>query len=196
MEGDDLVRARDGRFDYLTCWEGRDTAILDRFDLYERDCERVRRRGAARSVLYGTVVYLKRLGHPHNELEIDFTCPYDGPAVCNPTFLVHSHKRLVLRGDGPTRQLGDQGWVWGMAPRVLGGLTTWVRVTMRATDAHGHRYRQTLTCPSGAVEVELPEPDSFHGTTQPQSAPTPRAKPLAGRHDCSPPVRSLDPSEQ
>jgi hypothetical protein len=73
--GADIIRARDGRLDYIDCWTGRDTVVLDRFDFYENNCERVRRRGAARSVLYGAAVYRKGWGHDANELALAVTCP-------------------------------------------------------------------------------------------------------------------------
>jgi RTX calcium-binding nonapeptide repeat (4 copies) len=180
--GADIVRTRDGRFDYIACLAGRDTVVLDRFDLYEPSCERVKRRGAARSVLYGAAVYRKRWGHDTNELAIGFTCPYDGPRVCDPTFRVRSRRGPVLTGVGRTRELGNQEWVWTMRPEVLHALSHWTRVTMQTRDALGRRYRQTIVCPDGAVEVEPP----YEGESVAARIP------LSDSRTCQPPLSGLD----
>jgi hypothetical protein len=180
--GADTVRARDGRLDYIDCWGGHDTVVLDRFDLYERSCERVERRGAARPVLYGAAVYRKRWGHDTNELAIGFTCPYDGPRVCDPTFRVRSRRGLVLTGVGRTRELGNQEWLWTMRPEVLHALSHWTRITMQARDALGRRYRQTIVCPDGAVEVEPP----YEGESVTARIP------LSDSRTCQPPLLGLD----
>ena len=180
--GADIVRARDGRLDYIDCFAGRDTVVLDRFDLYERSCERVKRRGAARPVLYGAAVYRRRWGHDTNELAIGFTCPYDGPPVCDPTFTVRSRRGRVLTGVGRTRELGNQEWLWSLRPEVLHALSHWVRITMQTRDALGRRHRQTLVCRDGAVEVEPPyEGESLAART-----------PLPDSRTCQPPLLGLD----
>ncbi len=195
-EGADLVRARDGRLDYIDCWDGRDTAVLDRFDLYERDCERVRRRGVARPVLYGAGVHETASG-TFKELEIDFTCPFDGARVCDPIFLVHSSHGRVLRGWVKTRRLGDQGWLWTLRPRVLVRLTKWARITMVAHDALGRPFRQTLVCPRGVVVNDYEEPyegeSAAVGHGHASSANDGGARPLTNSRTCWPPILSLNP---
>ncbi len=42
--GSDTIKARDGERDKVSCGSGRDTAIADKKDRVDRDCERVRRR--------------------------------------------------------------------------------------------------------------------------------------------------------
>jgi RTX calcium-binding nonapeptide repeat (4 copies) len=180
--GADIVRARDGSLDYIDCFAGRDTVVLDRFDLAERSCERVRRRGAARPVIYGAALYRKRWGHDTNELAIGFTCPYDGPRVCDPTFRVRSRRGLVLTGVGRTRALGNQEWLWTLHPGVLHALSHWTRITMLSRDALGRRHRQTIICVEGAVEVDPP----YEGESVAARVP------LSDNRTCDPPLFGLD----
>jgi RTX calcium-binding nonapeptide repeat (4 copies) len=191
--GGDVVTARDGRFDYIECLEGRDTVMLDRFDLYERDCERVRRRGVARSVLYGAGVYETASGQ-FKELEIDFTCPFDGPRVCDTTFDVYTSRHRVLHGFVTTRGLGDQGWLWDLRPRTLVALTNWARITMRTRDALGRPYTQTIVCPEGVTVSEYSEPEGALKSARryPRGG---AAHPLTNSRTCRPPLSSLDPFE-
>jgi hypothetical protein len=65
---------------------------------------------------------------------------------------------LVLNAVVSERELGDWEWTWTMRREVLDALSNWTRVTMRARDALGRRYRQTLVCPDRAVEVSPIDP--------------------------------------
>lgn len=67
--GDDRIRARDTSSDQLDCGEGRDTALLDGFDL-PFDCERSRRSAPGRAVAEGT------------DFAVVVWCPADLPRAC------------------------------------------------------------------------------------------------------------------
>lgn len=115
-------------------------------------------------------------------MAIAFTCPYDGPRACDPTFRVRSRRGWVLTGVGRTRELGSQEWLWTMRPGVLHALSHWARVTMQTRDALGRRYRQTIVCPDGAVEVEPP----YEGESVAARIP------LSDSRTCQPPLFGLD----
>ncbi|MDX6679603.1 MAG: hypothetical protein QOE31_3655, partial [Solirubrobacteraceae bacterium] len=42
-DGKDVIKARDGAIDRITCGAGRDRVTADRIDVVARDCERVKR---------------------------------------------------------------------------------------------------------------------------------------------------------
>jgi len=75
--GNDVVRSRDSSADLIECSSGRDTVLLDGLDYAASDCERLRRRGAARAVPVQATV-----DEEGSDFGVVVVCPPDGPAVC------------------------------------------------------------------------------------------------------------------
>ena len=158
--GDDLVRARDGHADYVSCGPGRDTLVLDRFDFYAgpRDggsgnspgnrCERVRRRGQARPVAVRATAYFTDTPRPsdirQNSLEIAFACPYDGPPTCAGTLIAKTRRRVVLRAAFRTPSLGLRYEHYRIPRRALRSLTKWASLSVVARARDGRAVRQTM----------------------------------------------------
>lgn len=88
--GPDLVRARDGSSDDVECLSGRDRVLLDGFDTFERDCERVRRRGRPRAVAESTFAAADEEGILE---DFGVVCPRDMGGRCRGTV------RLVTGGN-------------------------------------------------------------------------------------------------
>jgi hypothetical protein len=81
--GADRIDARDHATDSVVCGRGRDRVRLDRLDDYARDCERVRRRGAASAVVADlTEVTDQVMGGGETTAIADIVCPPDGPRRC------------------------------------------------------------------------------------------------------------------
>jgi hypothetical protein len=141
-----VIRAADGRLEFIACGKGRDVLVADGVDLPE-DCERIHRRGAPRAIPFGVTVYTDE-----NLVELDVACPSDAPGPC-----VGEVSLAVGPGISPggrrtlgTRRLATRPDTWATLEyrlRLLRSLVPYprFRVTVRTRDQNGVLRRVTRT---------------------------------------------------
>jgi RTX calcium-binding nonapeptide repeat (4 copies) len=157
-EGPDLIRARDGQYDEISCFGGRDTLVLDALDFYETECERVRRRGLARSIPLNATAYFTEIEDVAyaNSLGLELTCPFDGRHPCEAQVVVSDRGGVVLRRSMRERELGRAYPDYRLPRGVLRRLVEWARITIVSRDRRGGLHRHSI---AGAGIVRVAQPD-------------------------------------
>ena len=133
-EGADILRARDGEVDTLSCGPF-DTAFIDGYDEYP-NCSHVFRRGRPRAV--------PTWAHHGDEekLEVTVSCPRDGPRVCSGRLWIADGRRVLKRTQFKIRRHGNCSSSAVLAVPVP-GLKRWratekeLRLTVRSRDRKG-----------------------------------------------------------
>ena len=131
--GDDVIRARYGGQDFVTCSEGLDTVTADVVDYTFLGCERVRR--AAPPRIIPEALFWSVLDDDH--LELQGSCPSDGPPVCVGRATLKLGQRLI--GSGPIRvRHGAPGYALVRVGWPIARLKNRrIRVTVRTYDPPG-----------------------------------------------------------
>jgi hypothetical protein len=188
----DVILARDGSLDLISCKAGTDTAILDALDaagwwIYRplRDCEQVRRRGTARAVPvdvrgYSDSFYGEGWG-------VSIACPPDGPAVCRGDVTV-SRRGRIIRYDQFRAKRGHTSdpFDWATTLRFLNrleGKRVWARV--RTYDRRGRL--QTVSLP---FNFRVEREDVGYDSATPSTPTNPANRALAVRLTPALPWRS------
>lgn len=164
--GPDKIFARDGEFDRLSCFGGRDTIMLDALDFYWADpdeadgrCERVSRHGLPRAFPAEATAYLEAdrdEGVEANHLEVVVACPYDGGRICAETVTVSDRRGIVLQKSFRTTAKGLVYDAVPMPGRTLRRLAKWARMTVVSFDRLGGLHRHTIAGPN---VVDINDPD-------------------------------------
>lgn len=158
-EGPDLIRARDGRYDDMYCSDGRDTVVLDALDFFDGECERVRRRGLARSLPLSATAYFEEIEDVAyaNSLGLIVTCPFDGARPCTGTVVVRDRRGVVVRRGFHTRELGLAYPDFRLPRPTLRRLVEWARITIVSRDRRGALHRHSM---AGSHIVQVADPDA------------------------------------
>jgi len=156
--GNDVVRSRDSSADLIECSSGRDTVLLDGLDYAASDCERLRRRGAARAVPVQATV-----DEEGSDFGVVVVCPPDGPAVCvaQVSFAIRGGARRSYRLRIPRGRYRYP--YFPITPRTVSYYNSLqartIRVTVRSNDRAGRRqvttrvltvgFEPSEACPGG-----------------------------------------------
>jgi hypothetical protein len=147
--GGDVIRARDGRRDYIDCGPGQDAVRADGIDFVdwsryggsELSCERIRRSSPARAIPESIWAY-----EGDSVIMFDIVCPYDGPRRCSGRFELRIGGRIL----GPARfsmRRGDiDEWEYELGWRAIERLDgKYGRAIVRTFDARGVLRTASLT---------------------------------------------------
>lgn len=169
-EGADVIRTRDGVTDIIDCDVGRDTAVVDAFDISDPDatsrvfggCERLRRRGEPRAIPNG---FADWEGEP--DVYLGVGCPPDGPERCIGDATLYRNGRTIARSS-----LRMRAGEWGAASfrlgrrRIRGLLGRRILAVVRTLDRSG-RFRTATEV--GDVDKFVPEYGSARRTPAPHT---------------------------